>query len=399
MSSEVSKQQSSVGSNLASYALFPVATTAGSAISAVKTHGIKGLKKAQNGAGFDALDKAMKNKGVDVFTRSSALSNGYDRYVDFAKQEAKAPKKLEKLAKKLAKKQNPKLGPKIFEKTADVDKAKNAKIAVDESINNIANSEIGFNQTTAKKLDEALGTKVRTTFADADTIAKSALKEGAETATKSALKANAKGFAKSIKTNFKAEVGWKNGKFNYFMTALQFFPNVINEVIPTFKEEGFVAGMKATGKTLIRGAADLLGYAAGGSVGRTIGSAIGLGVSFISRGLVPKSVATRVGGNVGDMIGSMILGGFVTKKVDKMVGADENAQIEANQTQLAQDTSNTAQIQQAQAPQQVEATQQNADENLAMKYANMPSKHEVKQAAYAQAFQGQRAGRFNSYMA
>ena len=100
MSSEVSQQKQSFGSTVAGYMVMPAITVTGSTVSAVKNHGIKNIQKAQNKAGFDALNTAMKNNGVDVFTRSQAIGRAYESYADIAKTNAKAQKKLAKLNKK-----------------------------------------------------------------------------------------------------------------------------------------------------------------------------------------------------------------------------------------------------------------------------------------------------------
>ena len=110
------------------------------------------------------------------------------------------------------------------------------------------------------------------------------------------------------------------------MTALQFVPNVINDVIPTFKEKGFKEGMKSVGKTLVKAGTDLVSYAAGGALGRAIGAAIGT--------VICPGAGSAVGATVGDMIGSMIVGGTATAKMEKALDGDKKE--EATQEQIAQ---------------------------------------------------------------
>ena len=170
-----------------------------------------------------------------------------------------------------------------------------------------------FNPKTAKALEESLNlSKIDTGLIS--NAAKKAVAEGAEATAKSGLK----GFKNYVGKNFRNELGFKNGKFNYFMTAIQFVPKIFQEVIPTFKEKGVGEGFKELGKTLAQAGADLVGYATGGALGRAIGAAIGVIVC------PAKGVGAKVGAVVGDMIGSMIVGTVTCKTVDKMIGKDEN---------------------------------------------------------------------------
>ena len=442
MSNEVSQQPSSIGSTIATYGMFPAIFTTAGAIKAVKDHGgIKKVIHAQKvgGKAFESLDAAIKQQETDVFTRSTALAHGYDRYKDLYQAQAKANRKYEQFIKKFGE-----TGDKIplktrftnlFRKTDkklthdSIKKAlgekaeinangllKNGKKSAYATAHEAISGVKVFDENTAKKLDSTLElTGVsKDAYKKAQSFTQEAITAGAKTSKKAAAKATAKGFGKTVANNFKNELGWKNGKFNYFMTAVQFIPNIIKDVIPAFKEEGFIGGLKATGKTLVRAAADLVGFAAGGSVGRAIGSAIGLGVSFLTKGIIPKGTATRIGGNIGDMIGSMIVGCFVTKKVDKMVGADEESQMQAQQEKQLAQAQYEAQAQaqyeaqmQAQAQAQMQTNNQanqNPQDNatsqegdIYAQYAHLPSREQVKQAAYAQAFSGK--SQFNRYYA
>lgn len=405
MSSEAVQQKTSFGANVATYGAMPIAQAVGGSAIALKTHG-KNVFKAQNATGFDALNTAMKNNGVDVFTRSQAIGRAYESYKDIAKADAKAQKKLAKL--------NKKGDISLWDKFTNLFRKKDNRIKLIDvearASMNAVKAEIELERANqalasdfdAKKLDEALNlcekTKVKVAteegeklveqivegkgvMQNADTFAKKTAKEiaesGLEVGAKATAKATAKGFGNAVKGNFIKELGWKNGKFNYFMTALQFFPNVINEVIPTFKNEGFSAGLKATGKTIIRMGADLVGYAAGGAVGRAIGSAIGLGVSCLIP-IIPKGTAMKWGGNIGDMVSSMIVGGTVKKSVDKVLGIKEETDVELVQNNAQQEV--TTQAEQPQVLVTKNGSTMPLDKSL--------TREQVKQLAYQQAFNG-----------
>ena len=401
MSSEAVQQKTSFGANVATYGAMPIAQAVGGSAIALKIHG-KNVFKAQNATGFDALNTAMKNNGVDVFTRSQAIGRAYESYKDIAKADAKAQKKLAKLNKK----QDISLWEKfknLFKKEKNQikfdDKLASAKANAKKTSENLKKANSALDGTfDAKNIDEALDlcekTRVKQgketieqivegkgVMQNADTFAKKTAQEiaqaGVKTGAKATAKATVKGFGNAVKGNFIKELGWKNGKFNYFMTALQFFPNVINEVIPTFKNEGFSAGLKATGKTIIRMGADLVGYAAGGAVGRAIGSAIGLGVSCLIP-IIPKGTAMRWGGNIGDMVSSMIVGGTVTKSVDKVLGIKEETDVELVQNNAQQEV--TTQAEQPQVLVTKNGSTMPLDKSL--------TSEQVKQLAYQQAFNG-----------
>ena len=329
MSQEVQPQKSSFGSTVAGYAAFPAFSTACIATSALK-HGksIKGAVKNMNIDGYKAINESLKNSGVDVFTRSEALALGHETYKGFVKNDAKLAKKLAKLDKR---------GLPLKEKFFNLFR-KNKKTVADletkylnaykDAPENLANAkkaikEAGenFSEKTAKNLDDVL--KV-----DGKKFGKIA-QETAESATKTGVK----GFGKYVKNNFKRELSWKHGKFNIIMTALQFIPNVINDVIPTFKEKGFKEGMKSVGKTLVKAGTDLVSYAAGGALGRAIGAAIGT--------VICPGAGSAVGATVGDMIGSMIVGGTATAKMEKALDGDKKEKV--TQEQIAQASTETNQ--------------------------------------------------------
>ncbi len=411
MSNELTTQQkNSFGSTVMSTASLPAAMVAGSAGIAIKAHGgINQAIKAQNRVQFDALNKKLKEQGVDVFTRSQTLARGYNDYKDLAKASARANKKLAKFEKKgklslWTRFKNLFSKNKVSEETLRNAKQQNKTIL--QNANNALGdvAKIGLNQKTAETLDNALknidagalkkaeaakAAEKGGVFADAFEFSSKNAAKVAQEATEQGFKTAAKGFGNCFKQNLKEELGWKNGKFNYFMSLLQFIPNIKNDVIPAFKEEGFWSGMKALGVTTLRAVADLIGYSSGSAVGKIIGATIG--------NIILPGVGSKVGAVVGEMLTSVVAGGTVSKGVDKLLGV--KAEDETAQNETVQDAQNQEitqeQMQIAQAPQQTQAQQ---TQDLTSKYANMPSKDEIKKLAYAQAFQGQK-GRFNSYYA
>ena len=411
MSNELTTQQkNSFGSTVMSTASLPAAMVAGSAGIAIKAHGgINQAIKAQNRVQFDALNKKLKEQGVDVFTRSQTLARGYNDYKDLAKASARANKKLAKFEKKgklslWTRFKNLFSKNKVSEETLRNAKQQNKTIL--QNANNALGdvAKIGLNQKTAETLDNALknidagalkkaeaakAAEKGGVFADAFEFSSKNAAKVAQEATEQGFKTAAKGFGNCFKQNLKEELGWKNGKFNYFMSLLQFIPNIKNDVIPAFKEEGFWSGMKALGVTTLRAVADLIGYSSGSAVGKIIGATIG--------NIILPGVGSKVGAVVGEPLTSVVAGGTVSKGVDKLLGV--KAEDETAQNETVQDAQNQEitqeQMQIAQAPQQTQAQQ---TQDLTSKYANMPSKDEIKKLAYAQAFQGQK-GRFNSYYA
>lgn len=411
MSSELTtaQQKTSFGSTVMSASIMPAISVGGGAAIAVKAHGGIGKAiKAQNHEAFKNLNKTLTNQGVDMFTRSQAIARGYDEYKNLAKASAKANKKLAKLEKKgdlsfWTKIKNFFSKNKVDEETIRKTAQQNSQTLqkADNAIKSVATE--GLTKETAETFDSAVKNidvseipKKGGILTDAFEFSSKNAAKAAQEATEQGFKTAAKGFGNCVKQNFKNELGWKNGKFNYFMTLLQFIPNIKNDVIPAFKEEGFLSGMKALGVTTLRAAADLVGYSSGGAIGRVLGAAIG--------NIIMPGVGSKVGAAVGDMLASVVVGSTVTSGVDKLLGVkeeDEAMQNEATQIEQLQQEQpqEIAQVQMQEQPQEQSQEQpQEQTQDLMAKYANMPSKDEVQRLAYAQAFQGQK-GRLNSYYA
>ena len=308
------------GSTIAGYAMFPTVTALGSSAIALKAHG-KNVIKSQHNEAFRALDKKLADAGADSFTRSQALANAYDTYKDIAKKNARAQKAFNQAAKKgkislrqrfmnLFRNEQNKVTVKTLENTAN-----EAKKQLNIANEALANVDIKKGSKTIDELENILDLKDGKKFFT--NIADIAGKEAGESALKGAWK--------YTKNNFKNELGWKNGKFNYFMTALQFVPNIFQKVIPAFKNEGAKEGMKEIGKTCAQAGADLVAYSAGGAVGRTIGAFLG---RLVTRG---SGVGAKVGAQIGDMIGSMVVGSTVCNAVDKVIGANKDEATTNNQ--------------------------------------------------------------------
>ncbi len=327
MEADINNQQNSILPSASGVLLMPGINMSAYAISAVKTHkGIKNALRAQNNPAFKKL---AQNMGGDVFSKSQALAKGYETYKGAAKTAQKATNKLNKFYKKndisyfqkfknLFKKEENKLTKDALKETLEKNVSESAANfkTVKETVEQGAQN---FTLNSAKRLDDTLLKESGEELFE--NIAKTATKGTAKTAskaiTKEAIKANAKGFGKYVKSNFKNELGLKNGKFNYIMTAIQFIPNVVKKVIPAFKEKGAKEGFKELGKTFVQAGADLVSYAAGGAVGRALGAAIGT--------IIAPGVGSAIGATVGDMVCSVIVGGATTEIVDRAIEKKEKA--------------------------------------------------------------------------
>ena len=415
MSSELTtaQQKTSFGSTVMSASIMPAISVGGGAAIAVKAHGGIGKAiKAQNHEAFKNLNKTLTNQGVDMFTRSQAIARGYDEYKNLAKASAKANKKLAKFEKKgdvsfWTKVRNFFSKNKIDEETIRKTAQQNSQTLqkADNAIKGVVTE--GLTKETAETFDSAVKnidvseiSKKGGILTDTFEFSSKNAAKAAQEATEQGFKTAAKGFGNCFKQNLKEEFGWKNGKFNYFMTLLQFIPNIKNDVIPAFKEEGFLSGMKALGVTTLRAAADLVGYSSGSAIGKIIGATIG--------NIIMPGVGSKVGAAVGEMLTSVVVGSTVTSGVDKLLGVkeeDEAMQNEATQIEQLQQAQSQEIVQaqpqvqpQVQTQAQSQEQPQEQTQDLMAKYANMPSKDEVQRLAYAQAFQGQK-GRLNSYYA
>jgi len=275
MSNEITTEN---GMSFSSCFALPLLQTGLSIRKSAKIHnGVGAALEAAELKEFKKLNAKLKQAGVDIYTRSAIMGPGYEEFKEISLDAKKASNKV---YKKFVKKKKTS-GAKYMEAVHDAGKKADRL-------------------TDAKKGITSLG------------------KEVLEETAKKGAKSTIKGFTTSVKNNFKKELGFKYGKLNYIMTALQFIPNIINNVIPAFKEEGIIAGLKETGKTLIQAGADLVSYAAGGAIGRAIGSAIGT--------IICPGAGTAIGATIGDMAGSVLVGSKVTSAVNDVLDGDENEQ-------------------------------------------------------------------------
>lgn len=270
--------------NIAAYAMMPAMTLTLSAGHGIKgARGIKNAVKLQNNKGFKNFYNSLEG---DVFTKSLKVAQEYDKHKELVKNYNKWNNKLNHITKT-----NGKLG--LKDRFFNLFKSKETKLTTD-----VIKNEQKAAKTALSQADEVLDSA-------------QALAKGAKGA-----KITKEGLEGSFKTLFKKEI---TSKFNIALTALTFIPNIKDRVIPAFKEQGFKAGMKETGKVLIQAGTDLISYGIGGAIGRVIGCAIGTVCPALG-------VGVSVLAGVGDMIGSMVIGGKVTKTVDKLIGADEETE-------------------------------------------------------------------------
>lgn len=289
------QNQNSFGSNVKSALIFPAAMQGVGAVNAIKRAGsIKGAVDALEIQKFKALNTQLKTTHKDVFSRGTALAENYEKYKGLYKESAKLSKKSAKIAKN---------GGKIPLKDKFFDLFRAEKTTAE-----------GIEQASKKAAEELKN-------------AKNTIKAGGEiveASAKTGFKETAKGLAKKELTS----------KFNLAISALTtFLPAVKENVIPAFKEQGFGAGVKELAKATARTATDFVSYGIGGAIGRTLGTAIGT--------VICPGAGSAVGAVVGDAVGSMLVGGKICEKVDKVMGVeDKDAQIAQDEllqeTQLAQ---------------------------------------------------------------
>lgn len=124
--------------------------------------------------------------------------------------------------------------------------------------------------------------------------------------------ADTKGFRKTVGSSIKK--GFKN-PMTWAFTLLEATPEIINKVIPAFKEKGFKEGMKEAGKTAVKAGADMATYVASSAVGRAVGAFIGGTIGSIFPG-AGTAAGASVGGNIGSMI-AISIGNIVKGKIFK----------------------------------------------------------------------------------
>ncbi len=271
--------QSNATSSAASYLTFPAITTGVGALNSIKrNHGVKNAIAACRRQDFVNLQGKID---ADCFTKATTLAENYEHYNSLAK-------KASKLAKKASKKDIS-----IFQKFFNLFRSQDKKVTIDTIKKNSSEAQKLLNSATEN------------------------LKEGKfliKETTEKGLKNNAAKF-------FKNEI--KN-PIVIAMTALEAVPEITSKIIPTFKEKGFVEGIKQTGKSILKIGSNFLSFAAGSALGRIAGAAIG--------SIICPGAGSALGAKIGDMIGGMFIGSNVTKVVNKVIGENEQT-TEINETQ------------------------------------------------------------------
>lgn len=317
-------------------------------LSALRRNGFS-PKKALQQAKLDGktIEEFLKNSNIqaDGFTKSYVAAKNYESLVS-------ARKNLAKYTKKSAKKSH------VF--STLIEKIKHP-LTPWETLKGNVDNKIATRLKDAKEALEGSDSLITKLEKGVDI---SDLKD-----------AKSLTFKKNAGNLFKEEI--KN-PLNLLFVAMSAYDRFKNEALPAFKNEGFVAGMKKTGKVIAKTAADTVSNAGFSAVFRLVGSRIGM---------VFGPMGASVGGLLGDIIGS-----FASNKlIVKIFGEDKTANEQTPQeTQQTQETAQTAQnTQQKTAQGQGQNTSNNLlyqAHNRALSQGRMLSKEEVEKLAYAQAF-------------
>ena len=262
----------------------------------------KGIRKAISSLEvekFAKLNTRLKECNADVFTRGIKLSESYDVYKDVAKNAKTLSNKLAKAVERGDISAWQKFKNLFTKNKVTVESLQTAAEAAKENLKTATNT-IEAGEILTKNADGALV----------------AVKELGETSAKD-----------TVKGLFKSEL--KN-KFVLAITIFGAIPRIKDEVIPTFKEKGFAAGMKETARVIVRTAVDFVSNAGFSAVGRAIGTALG--------SVVP-GVGNAIGGMMGDAVGSCISMRLTNKIFDKDKTVTQ--QQEETPTEDAASTENT----------------------------------------------------------
>lgn len=339
-------------------------------ITAVKTHGKNTISatKANN-----AVLKQYKNKlgsETDVFTKSIKTAYNYQEYTKLTKQRAKLAKKAKRLpisdkiknlfSKNKVTTQNYLEKLKAFDNdvyNSATKKLKEGKSISSEVLANsatktsykIENLNKNIENFTNKEITELpIGQKIKdfftgkkTTIADYKTAKLNKLENKSNILTEKLKKLNANDGLETAKTIKQSTKGLLKSElkdpFGIFFAATETFTRLSTEAIPAFKNEGFIAGAKATAKAVVAGVA-------------TWATDAGLSVAFRTMGATVGSIFGPAGSAVGSLIGNTIGGLLSCKLVQKILPTKEQNEQLANATQDLPDVSQkaTAPVQQTQ---------------------------------------------------
>ena len=417
---------SNLGSEIGTNVAFSGVISGGfGSISAIKNHG--GIRKAfkatkENNA---VLKEYMGNlpAETDTFTKNIKAAYNYQDYTRLAKKNAKAAKKLAKVTKLP-----------FFEKVKNLFRTEENKLDLEGYKAKLATTQNEFIETTEKlkngesisdevlrsqksKLQKKLngindnskvplGEKIKNFFRkDSDKI--KTIEDYKENLNKKILNASdecldgAKSILKSTKGLFKSEL---KDPMGIFFAATETFSRITTEAIPAFQNEGFVSGIKATGKALAAGVATWITDA-------------GFSVAFRTAGATIGSVFGPVGSAIGSLVGNAIGGLMSCKLIQKIFPVKEMPEQLASETtqnmpqELAQNVEENNIQDTTQIPQQTttkyianETEQTNlAQDNTIQTQSvdvNSLNNPETRYAAYARInAKRQNASNFNPYLA
>jgi len=329
MSSEVS--QNNIGSTVGGAFTSSAIMTGGfGGITALKNHRKDVFKatKANN-----ELLKAYADKIApthDTFTKNLKVAYNYQDYTRLAKQTAKANRKLEKLknATELP----------FFEKIKNFFRKKENKLDLNGYKAKLKNVGTTFADAQDKlKAGKSISNEVLSHLDDVNDI------------------------KKATKGLFKSEL---KDPLGILCAVGETVSRFTSQAIPAFKNEGVVAGLKETGKALLAG-------------GATFVTDIGLSVVFRTIGATIGGFLGPLGASIGSIVGNAVGGMMSNTLVQKIFPA------KGQTDELAQDNIQQEVTTQAEQP-QVLVTKSGAT----MPQDKTLTPEQVKQLAYAQAFQG-----------
>ena len=264
--------KSNIGAELGTNIAFSGVMSGGfGSVSSIKSHG--GIKRAIQATKENnkVLRQYADTLTGDKFINNLKTSYNYQEFTRLSKQGAKA-------AKKLAKLENATDLP-WTQKLLNVFRKPENKIDLD-----------GYKKIFRGKVDNL------SKAAGELQSGKSLLQGGLKTLD------GANNIRAGLKGLFKSEM---KDPFGIFFAATETISRFTSEALPAFKNEGFGAGLKATGKALAAGAATLVADAGFSVAFRTIGATIG-------------SIAGPVGTAIGSMIGNAIGALASNKLVQKL---------------------------------------------------------------------------------
>lgn len=328
MSVENTNQQNTAAS-AGSYLLFPGAILSSNAIGSIKRN--KSLTKAVkscNAEGFGKLNAALKKQAdTDIFSRSIALSENYDEYKKLSKQAYKTSKKAKKVLKK------GKVSPFAGFKNNIKSTINNGDNKVFNFIKKKFNTELTTTESVQKKAFEAQEKLQRAKNAlnsgkeiienTASNTAEAAAKKTGSTFLSKTLNKATKHIPNSTKNTAKRLMKSEVGLLPVAFTILEGFSQM-KEIIPAFKNEGFIAGIKQTGKSLVKVGTNFVSYAAGSVLGKMLGATAGGVIGGIFTGGLGAGKGAQIGAMVGDMVCSMFVGNKVTNAVNNALDKNEN---------------------------------------------------------------------------